>query len=108
MKTLTTFLVAVVASFSVTANAGTLMDSYTIGMNDVSQEGSYPADFREVIAKQDISFVKGQEPWALDNQLDFNTSDYNTADILQDIESNPTASGGVTNALNWDAVLNEY
>jgi hypothetical protein len=100
MKTLTTlFATAIAVTFSINANAG--------GMNDVSEEYSHPADFKQAIQKQDVSLTKGQEPWRLGNELSFNSPSLNTATVLQEIESNPTASGGGA-TLNWDGVLNEY
>jgi hypothetical protein len=108
MKTLTTLLATtVIASFSISANAGDLTGSGQIGMNDVSQESSYPADFRHAIEKQDITFVQGDEPWRIDNENTFNKSTITTAGMLQEMESNPTASGNNSEAF-WDAVLNEY
>jgi len=98
MKTITTiFATAIALSFSISANAG--------GMNDVSGETSYPADFRQAIEKPDIAYTNGQEPWRLDNEHDFYSSSLNTAGVIREIENNPTASGS---ALNWEEVLNEY
>jgi len=96
MKTITTLLIAVAASFSLNANAdSSIYDDPGIGdvfpMNDVSYQSN------EVTYVQDT----GEEVWSVEYEQWVNPADYNStakltvADILQELETNPPAAGGV-------------
>ena len=96
MKTITTLLIAIAASFTLNANADTsLYGDPGIGdvfpMNDVSYQSN------EVTYVQDT----GEQVWSVEYEQWVNPADFNStakltvADILQELETNPPAAGGV-------------
>lgn len=100
MKTLTTLLIAVAASFSLNANADTLNADSIYGdpgigdvfpMNDVSYQSN------EVTYVQDT----GEEVWSVEYEQWVNPADFNStakqtvADVLYELETNPPAAGNI-------------
>ena len=88
MKTITTLLIAVAASFSLNANADTLYGDPGIGdvfpMNDVSYQAN------------EVTYVKdtGEEVWSVEYEQWINPADFNStakltvADVLHGLETN--------------------
>lgn len=110
MKIITTLLVAVAASFSLSANADTFYDDPGIGdvfpMNDVSYQAS------------EVTYVKdtGEEVWSVEYEQWVNPADFNStakltvADVLQELETNPPAAGGIrpNGVFKYDETAGEY
>ena len=100
MKTITTLLIAVAASFSLNANADSFYEDPLYGdpgigdvfpMKDINYQ------------KQEVSFVKdtGEQVWSVEYEQWVNPADFNStakltvADVLHELETNPPAAGGV-------------
>lgn len=111
MKTITTLLIAVAASFSLNANAdSSLYNDPGIGDVFPIENVSYKAT--------DVTYVKdtGEEVWNVEYEQWVNPADFNStakltvADVLQKLETNPPAAGGIrqNDVFIYDETAGEY
>ena len=109
MKTITTLLIAVAASFSLNANADPLYGDPDIG--DV-----FPME-NITIQDQELTIVEdtGKQIWSVSYEQWVNPADFNStakqtlASVLQELENNPPAAGKSSSAVFiFDETAGEY
>ena len=113
MKTITTLLIAVAASFSLNANADSSIYGDP-GIGDV-----FPMESTMIKEQQRTPYIAdtGREVWSVEYEQWVNPADFNVttevitvADILRELETNPPASSGMSSdpVFKYDDTAGEY
>lgn len=111
MKKITTLLIAIAASFTLNANADTSLYGDP-GIGDVFPINDVNYQSNEFTYVQDT----GEKVWSVEYEQWVNPADFNStakltvADILQELEINPPAAGGVrpNGVFIYDETAGEY